>query len=546
MPDPTSTERLRALPSVDALLRTPAATALRPSLGAEHLSALARAVTDELRAELRSRDDSHTREESGVRSESDTRNELGTRDASDAHGEADTSDESSVREESGKSEESGVRDDSGTSDEKRGQRSSDESPARVNGELTREALLAEAARRLTLAAARERECGLRRVINATGVVLHTNLGRAPLSDAARRAVAEEAARYCTLEYDTASGARGRRGARVEELLAELTGAEDALVVNNCAAAALLVLTAIARDGETIVSRGELVEIGGDFRVPDVMAQSGTTMVEVGTTNRTRLSDYERAVTERTRLLMRVHPSNYRIVGFTATPALAELARLAHARGLLLYEDAGSGALFDLTPLGLSGEPVIRESIARGADVVTFSGDKLLGSAQAGLVVGRREVIERLRRHSLYRALRADKLALAALEATLDAYRCGEARREVPVLRMLSVTRDEIERRAHAFSRRLRARSAEDALGLEIIEGESAVGGGSAPTTQPPTALLALKHPTLTASALDERLRRNAPPVVARIIDGRVVLDLRTVGETEETELLDALASLSQV
>jgi L-seryl-tRNA(Ser) seleniumtransferase len=491
MPDPTSTERLRALPSVDALLRTPAAAALRPTLGAEHLSTLARAVTDELRAELRSRDEADVR------------------------------------------------------GERNGPRSSVESQAHPNGDFTREVLLAEAARRLTLVAAREQARGLRRVINATGVVLHTNLGRAPLSEAARRAVAEEAARYCTLEYDTASGARGRRGARAEELLAELTGAEASLVVNNCAAAALLVLAALASDGETIVSRGELVEIGGDFRVPDVMAQSGTTLVEVGTTNRTRLSDYERALTERTRLLMRVHPSNYRIIGFTATPALAELAHLAHSRGLLLYEDAGSGALNDLAPLGLSGEPVIRESIARGADVVTFSGDKLLGSAQAGIVVGRREAVERLRRHSLYRALRADKLALAALEATLDAYRRGEAEREVPVLRMLSATREEIERRAHAFGRRLRERVAQDALGLEVIEGESAVGGGSAPTTHPPTALLALKHPTLTASILDERLRRNAPPVVARINGERVVLDLRTVEETEESELLDALASLSQ-
>ena len=257
----------------------------------------------------------------------------------------------------------------------------------------------------------------------------------------------------------------------------MTGAQDALVVNNCAAAALLTLAALARDGETIVSRGELVEIGGDFRVPDVMAQSGTTMVEVGTTNRTRLSDYERAVTERTRLVLRVHPSNYRIVGFTSAPTLAELARLAHERNLLLYEDAGSGALQDLGTHGLAGEPVIRDSIAQGADVITFSGDKLLGSAQAGLVVGRREIIERLRRHPLYRALRADKLALSALEATLDSYRRGEAAREVPALRMLAATREELEGRARAFTRRLRARFGKGALNFEIIEGQSAIGGG---------------------------------------------------------------------
>ncbi|HEX8292243.1 MAG TPA: L-seryl-tRNA(Sec) selenium transferase [Pyrinomonadaceae bacterium] len=473
MPDSTLTERLRALPSIDALLRTPEAAALRDSLGPERLAALARAVTDGLREELRS------------------------------------------------------------------------SPEAGPAGDARAALLAEAARRLTLSAEGERARGLRRVINATGVVLHTNLGRAPLSEAARRAVAEEAAGYCTLEYDTGTGARGRRGARAEALLAELTGAEEALVVNNCAAAALLVLTALGRGGEAVVSRGELVEIGGDFRVPDVMAQSGTAMVEVGTTNRTKLSDYGRAVNERTRLLVRVHPSNYRIVGFTSAPALEELARLAHEHGLLLYEDAGSGALVDLAPHGLSGEPVIKDSIAQGADVVTFSGDKLLGSAQAGLVVGRREVVERLRRHPLYRALRADKLALAALEATLEAYRRGEAAREVPALVMLSATRADIGRRSRAFAERLRPGLGPDTLDLDIIDGESAVGGGSAPTTHPPTALVALRHPALSAAALDERLRRHAPPVVARILDDRLVLDLRTVSESEERELLDALARVSR-
>jgi L-seryl-tRNA(Ser) seleniumtransferase len=473
MPDSTLTERLRALPSIDALLRTHEADALRDALGAERLTALARAVTDELREEIRSNSDP------------------------------------------------------GSSDD------------------ARAALLAEAARRLTLSAERERAWGLRRVVNATGVVLHTNLGRAPLSEAARRAVAHEAAGYCTLEYDTETGARGRRGARTDSLLAELTGAEDALVVNNCAAAALLVLSALARDGETVVSRGELVEIGGDFRVPDVMAQSGTTMVEVGTTNRTRLSDYERALSERTHLLMRVHPSNYRIIGFTSSPSLEELARLAHEHGLLLYEDAGSGALIDLAPHGLSGEPVIKESIAQGADVVTFSGDKLLGSAQAGLVVGRGEVIERLRRHPLYRALRADKLALAALEATLEAYRRGAAAREVPALRMLSLTRAEMEGRARAFAERLRSRLDQSILNFEIIDGESAVGGGSAPTTHPPTSLIALTHTALSADALDKRLRQHAPPVIARILGDRVVLDLRTVAGPEEDELLDALTHASR-
>jgi L-seryl-tRNA(Ser) seleniumtransferase len=464
--------RLRALPSVDALLRTETARALRDAVGARQLTRLARAVTDELRESLLAES-------------------------------ADGLD---------------------------------------NGASSREALLAEAARRLERAARRESARGLRRVINATGVVLHTNLGRAPLSERARRAVFDEAARYCALEYDVETGARGRRGGRAEQLLAELTGAEAALVVNNCAAAALLILTVLAQGGEAIVSRGEMVEIGGDFRVPDVMAQSGSRMVEVGTTNRTRLADYRRALTEDTRLVMRVHPSNYRIVGFTSVPTLAELAGLAREAGLLLYEDAGSGALLDLSAYGLAGEPVISESVRARADVVSFSGDKLLGAAQAGLVVGRREIVERLRKHPLYRALRADKLALAALEATLEAYVRGAAANEIPSLRMLALTPDEIKRRARALVSKLRKATA-GALRAEIVEGQSAVGGGSAPTTHPPTALLALTHETLSAEALDQALRLSTPPVIARIAEARVLLDLRTVAADEEHELLAALKAL---
>ncbi|MCA1591115.1 MAG: L-seryl-tRNA(Sec) selenium transferase [Acidobacteria bacterium] len=474
MPDQESSQILRALPSVDALLRTPEAQALREQTGAPRLTALARAVTEELRAALQAQP-----------------------------GQA----------------------------------------ARANGDVTRASLLAEAVKRLAHSVEQDSSKNLRRVINATGVILHTNLGRAPLSQAARLAVSREAASYCTLEYDIETGARGRRGAHAEDLLAELTGAESALVVNNCAAAALLTLSALARDGETLVSRGELVEIGGDFRVPDVMAQSGTRMVEVGTTNRTKLSDYARFVNEATRLIMRVHPSNYRIVGFTSAPALAELAGLAHDSGLLLYEDAGSGALFDLAPYGLSGEPVIRDSIAGGADIVTFSGDKLLGGAQAGLVVGRRELVERLRKSPLYRALRADKLALAALEATLEAYRRNAHLSEVPALRMLAQASEELEKRLRAFTRRLRSRVKSDVLVFESVAGESAIGGGSAPTTHPRTTLLALKHRTLSAAALEEALRRAPMPVIARILDDRVVLDLRTVAAEEESELLDALLSL---
>src|SRR5438067_9428644 len=320
---------LREVPSIDSLLRTTTALSLQPLIGAEHLGALARRITDELRHE--------------ILADSKVERSFASRD----------------------------------------------------GGFSRDSLLEEAERRLAAIHQHESIRGLSRVINATGVILHTNLGRAPLCDAARSAMLE-AAGYCNLEFDLATGTRGRRGARAEDLLANITGAEAALIVNNCAAAALLVLTVLARDGETIVSRGELVEIGGDFRVPDVMAQSGTRMIEVGTTNRTRLSDYRKAISEKTRLIMRVHTSNYRIIGFAKTPSLAELAGLAHEHGLFLYEDAGSGALIDFNKYGIEGEPIIGESIRDGADIVSFSGDKLLGGPQAGLLVGRSELIERMR------------------------------------------------------------------------------------------------------------------------------------------------------
>jgi L-seryl-tRNA(Ser) seleniumtransferase len=470
-----ATQLLRALPSIDALLRTDAARSLGARTGLQRLTALARTVTDELRTELQARAGG------------------GAPDA--------------------------------------------------NGDLSREALLAEAVKRLERAVAGVESGGLRRVINATGVILHTNLGRAPLSVAARRAVAEEAAGYCTLEYDLKTGTRGARGAHVEALLSELTGVEAALVVNNCAAAALLILSTLARAGETIISRGELVEIGGDFRVPDVMAQSGTRMIEVGTTNRTKLDDYKNAITPETQLILRVHPSNYRIVGFTAAPSLAELTALARDNNLLVYEDAGSGALFDLSAYNLQDEPVIGESIKQGADIVSFSGDKLLGATQAGIIVGRRALIERCRKNSLYRALRADKLALAALAATLDAHARGAAFAEVPAMRMLAAPHAEIERRARAFLRRARTRLDADSFQFEIIVGESAIGGGSAPTTHPPTALIAITHAQLSAAALEGKLRQARTPVVARILDERVVLDLRTVASEEESELLAALGTL---
>lgn len=411
-------------------------------------------------------------------------------------------------------------------------------------EYSREDLLTEAEKSLAQVWRSEQNTSLKRVINATGVIIHTNLGRAPLSEAARKAVFEQASRYCALEYSVETGKRGKRGARAEHLLAELTGAESALIVNNCAAACVLVLTVLANGGEAIISRGEMVEIGGDFRVPEVMIQSGADLVEVGTTNRTRALDYERAITERTRLILRVHPSNYRIIGFTAMPTVAELAEVAHRNNVLLYEDAGSGAMLDLTRYGLDDEPIISNSIVAGADVVTFSGDKLLGGTQAGLIVGRREVIETLRRHPLYRALRVDKLIYAALEATFEAFRRETVSEEIPVLRMLSMKNSEIKQRTWNFAQKLREKLGEKKdLRFEVTEGNSVIGGGSAPSVQPATTLLALKHEKMSVSRLEQTLRLSNPPVITRILEDKVLLDFRTVFADEEAELLQILADV---
>jgi L-seryl-tRNA(Ser) seleniumtransferase len=411
--------------------------------------------------------------------------------------------------------------------------------------VTREDLLSEAQSRWRQMNKSDRGRSLQRVINATGVILHTNLGRAPLSEEACKAIAD-ASGYCTLEYDLDTGARGIRGGRVDELLKQLTGAEDALVVNNCASAALLVLTALAHDGETIVSRGELVEIGGDFRVPDVLANSGTKMVEVGTTNRTRIDDYRRAFTESTRLVMRIHPSNYRIIGFTASPSLSELVAFAQGADLPLYEDAGSGVLADLSQYGLEGEPIIHESIAAGADVVSFSGDKLLGSAQAGLLVGRKEIISKLRKHSLYRALRPDKLCLAALEATLEAHARGTATTDVPAMRMIATSAEEISVRAAKLLESLRAQRKSEALLSAMIEGESAIGGGSGPNTHPQTVLISLTHDRISAGDMERHLRKISPPVIGRIADDRLLLDLRTVAPEDDSHILKALIELNSL
>jgi L-seryl-tRNA(Ser) seleniumtransferase len=284
-----------------------------------------------------------------------------------------------------------------------------------------------------------------------------------------------------------------------------------------------------------------VEIGGDFRVPDVMANSGTRMVEVGTTNRTSLKDYRGAMSERTRLIMKVHPSNYRIIGFTAAPELSTLASLAHESGLLLYEDAGSGVLNDLSAYGITDEPIISESVAAGADVVSFSGDKLLGATQAGLIVGRSEIVDRLRNHSLYRALRVDKLCLAALEATLEAHRRG-AIEEIPALQMLAMDTKTLEERAQGFCESLLNGTA-DTVAVTMIPGQSAIGGGSGPAVHPATTLIALKHEKLTADEIEQKLRLSSPPIIARIADGQVLLDLRTVAPSEEPTLLKAVIAM---
>lgn len=364
------------------------------------------------------------------------------------------------------------------------------------------------------------------VINATGVVLHTNLGRAPLAPAAIEAMTRIAAGYSTLEYDVGAGARGSRHLHCRDLLVELTGAEDALVVNNAAGGLLLALSALGRDGEAIVSRGELVEIGGAFRVPDIMARSGAKLVEVGTTNRTHLDDYAKAVSHKTRVLLKVHRSNFKVSGFTADVSANEVSQLAHASGAAALYDLGSGLLMDLAPWHLSGEPTVKEAVASGVDLVVFSGDKLLGGPQAGILVGTRAVIEACRKDPTARAVRADKLTLAALEATLRLYREPEtARRDIPVLRMLTKSRDEIRREGESLAKDIGAEAS-------LISGESEVGGGSFPGTTLKTWLVRIAVSHLSADGLSDRLRAGSPPVITRIADGHVVLDPRTLSPGE--------------
>ena len=377
------------------------------------------------------------------------------------------------------------------------------------------------------------------VINATGVIIHTNLGRAPLSRAAADRVAEVATGYTNLEYDLARGARGRRDAHATHLVARLTGADAAVVVNNNAAATMLVLAALASGREVLISRGELVEIGGGFRVPDVMAQSGALLREVGTTNRTRIADYAAAIGDRTALILRVHPSNFRIEGFTERPALADLVALGRRFNVPVAEDLGSGWLgwpdrADL-PAPLRDEPIVSESIEAGVDLVCFSGDKLLGGPQAGIVAGRAEAIARIAGHPLMRALRVDKLTYAALEATLEAHAIGR-RDEVPVIRMLGLSAADVGKRAETLAASLAA----NGWRTRVIDGVSTIGGGSAPGAELRTRLVQLERDGLSADQIEARLRTLDPPVIARIQDDRVVLDLRTV-LPEQDDLLAALA-----
>ncbi len=377
---------------------------------------------------------------------------------------------------------------------------------------------------------------LQPLINASGVIIHTNLGRAPLSQAALQAVAEVAQGYSSLEYDLEKGRRGSRTLHAEALLVRLTGAEAALVVNNNAAAVLLALTGLAKRRRVLIARTQLVEIGGGFRIPDVMAQSGAKLVEIGTTNRVHLRDYQQAIAEQPiKLVMRAHRSNFAIVGFHTEPALLQVAQVAHAAGLPVVEDLGSGTLLDTALFGLEHEPTIQESLAAGADLVTFSGDKLLGGPQAGILVGRAEVVDKLKRHPLARAIRADKLALAALTATLTHYLKDEALSEIPVWRMISATQESLGVRVNRWQTRL-------GLG-KIVPGFSAVGGGSLPGQTIPTPLFAL--PDFEANRLLASLRKSDPPVVARIQEDQVLFDPRTVlPEQDETLVRVLQAALS--
>jgi len=379
---------------------------------------------------------------------------------------------------------------------------------------------------------------IRPVINATGIVLHTNLGRSPLHDDAARAAYEAGRGYLNLELDLATGQRSSRQGNVRAGIRALTGAESATAVNNCAAATVITLRAVAAAREIIVSRGQLIEIGGSFRIPDIMGVSGATLREVGTTNITRLSDYERAIGPNTAALMRVHTSNYRVRGFTKSVELDELVELGRKHDLTVIDDAGSGQAIDLTPFGLPGEPLVSAGIAAGADLVLFSGDKLLGGPQAGIIAGKAALVHRIEKDPLMRAFRLDKMTLAALEATLRIYRDPHrALREIPTLRMLTTPHAELLQRAEIVAERLRSIPT---LSVEVRDDVAYVGGGSLPDVAVPTAVIVLTTPTVSETELAARLRRGAPAVLGRLQDGKFLLDLRAVSERQEEDLLKAI------
>jgi len=382
---------------------------------------------------------------------------------------------------------------------------------------------------------------LRGVINASGVILHTNLGRAPLPAAILEEFRQSATQYSNLEYDVAAGARGKRDVHTSRLIERLTGAEAAIVVNNCAAAVLVTLAGLARGGEVIVSRGELIEIGDGFRIPEIMEQSGAALREVGTTNRTRISDYENAINEKTCVILRVHPSNFTVTGFTEKPEVAELIALGERTRLPVVEDLGSGCLVDLAAVGIR-EPTARESVEAGFSLVLFSGDKMLGGPQAGIIAGKKDLVQKVRRHPLFRALRVDKLTIAAMEATLRTYLSG-AWNEIPALRMMRMSIKDICMRTDGFYNALAAKVAGADAELEIADGRSLVGGGSTPAQSLPTKVLRIASARHSASDLEVRLRSGvaAAPVIARIEDDRLLIDLRTVFPEQEAALAEALA-----
>jgi len=399
------------------------------------------------------------------------------------------------------------------------------------------------ARRVVAEAGRAGAFSLAPIINATGVVLHTNLGRALLSPLALERLRRVGSAYSNLELDLKTKERGSRYVHVDGLLKRLTGAPASLVVNNNAAAVLLALESLARGKEVIVSRGELIEIGGEFRIPDIMRRSGAILREVGTTNRTHLKDYADAIGPETALLLKVHTSNYRVLGFTAQVPTRDLSELGRSRGIPVMEDLGSGCFVDLRPYGFPYEPTVQEAVAAGLDLISFSGDKLLGGPQAGIVVGKAELVERLKKNPLNRALRIDKLTLAALEATLYAYEAGSALETIPTLRMLTERLAAVRRRARRLLRRL-SPSAAPALGATLVEGHAQVGGGSLPLVELPTVALAIGTAERPAQQLDEALRNGEPPVIGRIADDRLLLDCRTVLNSDIPALAEALSRLA--